>query len=126
MRGKIKDFHPAFKIPNFVIYPAIYIFTEDVIIIRIGFNLTGEFIGYVAAVCTTAAYVPQAVKVYKTQRTNDISMFMFVLISTGVLLWLAYGIIIASIPMIIANTITFVLSLYIFIMKIKLDYYNSD
>ena len=88
--------------------------------------MTGEFIGYVAAVCTTIAYVPQAVKVHRTQRTNDISMHMFILISTGVLLWLVYGIIIASIPMIIANSLTFVLSLYIFIMKIKLDYYNAD
>ena len=84
--------------------------------------MTGEFIGYIAAVCTTIAYVPQAVKVYKTKKTNDISIHMFILILTGVLFWLVYGIIIASVPMIIANTLTFLLSLYIFVMKIKLDY----
>ena len=122
MRGKIKNFHFAFKILKFVIDLTIYIFTEDILIIWIGIILTGEFIGYVAAVCTTIAYIPQAVKVYKTKKTNDISVHMFILISTGVLLWLVYGIILASIPMIIANTLTFILSLYIFIMKIRLDY----
>jgi MtN3 and saliva related transmembrane protein len=88
--------------------------------------LTGELIGYTAAVLTTVAYVPQAIKIYKTKKTNDISMGMFILISTGVLLWLVYGIIIGSIPMILANFITFILSLYIFIMKIKLEYYKPE
>ena len=86
--------------------------------------MTGEFIGYAAAVCTTIAYIPQVVKVYKTNKTNDISIGMFILMSIGVLLWLIYGIIISSIPMIIANALTFILSFYIFIMKIKLDYYK--
>ena len=92
--------------------------------IVIGPNVTGEFIGYIAAVCTTIAYVPQVIKVHKTKKTNDISAGMFILISTGVLLWLIYGIIIASMPIIIANSVTFIFSVYIFIMKIKLDYYK--
>jgi MtN3 and saliva related transmembrane protein len=85
-----------------------------------------DFIGYIAAICTTIAYVPQALKVYKTKKTTDISMGMFSLISTGVILWLIYGISIGSVPMIIANSITFVLSSYIFIMKIKLDYNKTE
>jgi MtN3 and saliva related transmembrane protein len=87
--------------------------------------LTGDFIGYTAAVCTTIAYVPQILKVIKTKKTNDISIAMFVLISSGVFLWLIYGIILVSIPIIIANAITFIFSSYIFIMKIKLDHIKS-
>ena len=87
--------------------------------------MTGDFIGYTAAVCTTIAYVPQILKVIKTKKTNDISIAMFVLISSGVFLWLIYGIILVSIPIIIANAITFIFSSYIFIMKIKLDHIKS-
>jgi len=81
-----------------------------------------NLIGYIAAVCTTVAYLPQAFKVYKTKRTHDISIGMFTLTTTGVLLWFFYGILISSWPVIAANFITFLLSLYIFIMKVKLDY----
>lgn len=81
-----------------------------------------NLIGYIAAACTTIAYLPQAIKVYKTKRTNDISIGMFTLTTTGVFLWFFYGIMISSWPVIAANFITFLLSLYIFIMKVKLDY----
>jgi len=88
--------------------------------------VTGDLIGYTAAVCTTIAYIPQVIKVIKTKKTNDISTAMFILISGGVLLWLIYGIILVSIPMIIANGVTFILSFYIFIMKIKLDHFKTE
>jgi MtN3 and saliva related transmembrane protein len=52
--------------------------------------LTGDFVGYTAAIRATIAYIPQVVKVIKTKKTNDISTAMFVLISGGVLLWLIY------------------------------------
>ncbi len=84
-----------------------------------------NLIGYIAAACTTIAFVPQAFKVYKTKRTNDISLGMFTLTTVGVLLWFFYGIMIWSLPVMAANFVTFLLSLYIFIMKIKLDYRNQ-
>ncbi len=84
--------------------------------------MTENVIGYIAAAFTTIAYIPQSVKVYKTRKTTDISLGMFSLMTAGVLLWFIYGILISSLPVMIANFITFALSLYIFIMKIKLDY----
>ena len=80
-----------------------------------------NIVGFVAAFCTTASFVPQAVKVFKTRRTNDISLGMFLLMSFGVVFWDIYGIIINSAPVIFANSITLVLSVYILIMKIKLE-----
>jgi len=80
-----------------------------------------EILGYVAATCTTTAFIPQAYKIYKTQHTKDISLGMFVLLISGVVAWLIYGIIIKSNPIIAANTITLVLDLYIIYTKIKLD-----
>lgn len=85
------------------------------------FKVMETIIGYIAAFCTTAAFVPQAIKVYKTKHTKDISMAMFVLMTTGIFLWLVYGLIISSLPIIIANAITIILDIYILIMKIKFD-----
>ena len=80
------------------------------------------FLGFFAAFCTTIAFVPQAIKVYKTKSTLDISLGMFLLMTVGVGAWLIYGIMINSLPIIMANGVTLLLSIYILRMKIKLDY----
>ena len=77
--------------------------------------------GYLAAACTTISFIPQAVKVFKTKSTKDISSGMFLLMTTGVTFWLIYGLMIDSFPIIAANAVTLFLSLYIFVMKVKLD-----
>lgn len=77
------------------------------------------FIGFLAAFCTTAAFVPQAIKVYKTRQTKDISLGMFLLMTMGLLSWLLYGILITDLPIILANTISLLLALYILIMKMQ-------
>ena len=80
-----------------------------------------NFIGFIAAFCTTVSFIPQSIKVYKTKKTNDISLGMFILMSTGVALWIAYGFLIASAPVIIANVVTLMLAAYILVMKVKLE-----
>ena len=77
-----------------------------------------ELVGYAAASLTTMAFVPQAYKVYKTNQTKDLSLSLFITFSLGVFMWLVYGILLQSVPMIIANTITLSLSLYILYKKI--------
>mgnify|MGYP002864469633 CR=1 FL=1 len=77
--------------------------------------------GYLAAFCTTIAFIPQAVKVYKTKQTKDISLGMFSLLIAGFVLWLWYGIILLSYPIILANAVTILIAIYIIIVKIKLD-----
>ncbi|MDR3668959.1 MAG: SemiSWEET transporter [Ignavibacteriaceae bacterium] len=79
-----------------------------------------NFFGYISAFCTTAAFVPQAIKVFKTKKTNDISLGMILLMTIGVGFWVIYGSLINAWPIIIANVITFVLALYILVKKIKL------
>jgi MtN3 and saliva related transmembrane protein len=80
-----------------------------------------NFIGYICAALTTIAFIPQAIKVYRTKQTEDISFGMMLLMTTGVGLWVVYGFLLNAIPVIAANVITFILSLYILIMKIKID-----
>ena len=76
-------------------------------------------IGSIAALCTTASFLPQVVKVYRTKRTKDLSMPMYVILLFGFSAWAYYGILTKSMPIIIANTATFFLCVYILLMKIK-------
>ena len=78
-----------------------------------------SYIGFFAAFCTTVAFLPQAIKVYKTRSTKDISLYMFLIFTVGVLSWLIYGLIINDLPVILANAVTLVLSLFILIYKLK-------
>ncbi len=78
-----------------------------------------ELIGYMAASLTTLCFVPQAVRVLRTRDTRAISLWMYILFSLGVLCWLAYGILLGSKPIIIANAVTLLLSLTILGMKLQ-------
>ncbi len=78
-----------------------------------------RYIGFFAAFCTTIAFLPQAIKVFKSKSTKDISLYMFLIFTIGVFSWLIYGFIINDMPVILANAVTLVLSFFILIYKIK-------
>lgn len=78
-----------------------------------------ESIGLMAGALTTIAFIPQARKVWTTRSTKDISLAMYVVFTSGVVLWLAYGYLIASRPVMLANSITLVFALYILLMKLR-------
>jgi len=61
-----------------------------------------EVVGFTAGMLTTVAFIPQVVKSWKTKRTKDISLGWISLVFIGVLLWLIYGILITSYPLIAA------------------------
>ena len=76
-------------------------------------------IGALAGILTTTAFLPQVIKTWKTKQTKDISLGMFAILTIGVVLWLVYGILINSLPVIISNVVTFILALAILILKIR-------
>ena len=78
-----------------------------------------EYLGFLAATFTTIAFVPQFYQTWKSKSAKDINLSMFVLFSTGILLWLIYGIFIKSYPIIMANSLTLVLSLGILYFKLR-------
>jgi len=78
-----------------------------------------EIIGFAAGTLTTISFIPQVFKIVKTKHTGDISLGMFVMLGTGIFLWLVYGILISSLPVILANIISFILALIIVIFKVK-------
>jgi len=78
-----------------------------------------DLLGFVAAIGTTGAFIPQAYKVFKTKKTEDLSLGTFLLFSMGLILWAIYGVIVNSIPIILANGITFIMVFYILVIIIK-------
>jgi MtN3 and saliva related transmembrane protein len=79
-------------------------------------------VGFAAAFCTTAAFVPQLMRVLRLRSARDISLPTFLLFSIGVFLWLLYGIYTGSKPVIVSNGVTLVLSLSILILKLRYDH----
>jgi MtN3 and saliva related transmembrane protein len=78
-----------------------------------------DYTGYAAALCTTGAYVPQVLRVWRTRSTQDISLKMFLVLVTGLVLWLVYGFWKGEIPLIAANGVTLMLAGIILYFKIK-------
>lgn len=76
-----------------------------------------EIVGLIAAFCTTFAFIPQVVQLYKTRVTTGISLGMYFIFTTGVFLWLIYGLILSSPSLIIANSLTFIFALSVLVMK---------
>ena len=77
-----------------------------------------DLIGYCAAFLTTIAFLPQAIQSWRTRDLSGISVGMYSLFTTGVGLWLIYGLHIDKWPIILANALTFVLALSILLLKI--------
>lgn len=77
-----------------------------------------DLVGVIAGTLTTLSFVPQVIKTWRSRSARDISTGMFLLFSLGVALWLIYGLAIQSMPIIVSNVLTLILSCSIIAMKI--------
>ena len=78
-----------------------------------------DLIGYIAAVLTTASFVPQAWHTFRTRDVSGISLGMYSAFTIGVSCWLIYGLLLQAWPIVIANLITLALALTILLMKLR-------
>jgi MtN3 and saliva related transmembrane protein len=78
-------------------------------------------LGFLAASLTTASFIPQLTKVWRTKSAEDLSTGMFSAFSLGILLWLAYGLLRGDLPVIVANSVTLALSVAILALKLHYD-----
>ncbi len=78
-----------------------------------------DTIGLLAAVLTTLCWLPQAIKTLRTKETKALSAITQSAFAVGVGLWLVYGLFIGNLPLIIANSITFVLAALILYLKLR-------
>jgi MtN3 and saliva related transmembrane protein len=82
-------------------------------------TFTTEWLGYVAAVLTTVAFVPQAWHTFQTRDVTGISLGMYSVFTVGVAMWLVYGLLLQAWPVVIANCITLALASAILVMKLR-------
>jgi MtN3 and saliva related transmembrane protein len=80
---------------------------------------TIQMLGLVAGSLTTAAFLPQVLKTWKTRSAKDLSLGMFSLFCLGVALWLVYGIMVNDVPVIAANLITLMLASTLLFFKLR-------
>ena len=78
-----------------------------------------EIIGIIAATLTTAAFIPQVYKTWKTKDVSGLSLPMFSMFTLGIILWLVYGLLTNNLPIILANVITVALSFMLLYFKIR-------
>ncbi|HET7815176.1 MAG TPA: SemiSWEET transporter [Candidatus Baltobacteraceae bacterium] len=78
-----------------------------------------QAIGFLAGFLATAAFVPQVVRAWKTQSTRDLSLQTIIAFTSGIALWIVYGFLIHSFPLIIWNIITLILNLGILVAKLR-------
>ena len=78
-----------------------------------------DLIGMIAGTLTTIAFVPQVWRVWKTRSTRDVSLGMYMVFTTGVVFWLAYGLILGAWPIIVTNVITLALTGTVLALKLR-------
>ena len=78
-----------------------------------------DLLGYVAGALTTSALLPQAWRTFRTRDVSGISLKMYLIFTTGVAVWLAYGIVLGETPMILANSVSLVLAFAVLAMKLR-------
>jgi MtN3 and saliva related transmembrane protein len=81
--------------------------------------ISNDWIGSIAASLTTTAFIPQVWRVWRTRHTKDLSLGMYIIFTSGVLMWLAYGVLLQAWPIIIANGLTAILAGTVLLMKLR-------
>ena len=78
-----------------------------------------DLLGTIAGILTTLAFVPQVWRVWKTRSTRDISLGMYLVFTAGVGFWLAYGLVLGAWPIIVANSVTLILTGTVLALKLR-------
>ena len=82
-------------------------------------SLNIEIVGVIAAILTTSAFVPQVYKTWKSKSARELSLTMYLVLFTGIVLWFIYGYVIESFAIKLANIITGLLVLMLIYFKLK-------
>jgi len=76
-------------------------------------------IGLTAGTLTILSFLPQVIKTVRTKKTKDISMAMYIVLATGLFIWVIYGVLTKNFPVTLANSISFILAMFVLILKIR-------
>lgn len=85
-----------------------------------------DLLGYLAGTLTTAALIPQVWRTFRTKDVSGISLRMYVVFTSGIAVWLAYGVLLGETPMMLANSVSLVLACAVLAMKLKYGRRDAD
>ncbi len=80
---------------------------------------SSDLLGYAAATLTTVSFVPQVWRTFRTHDVSGISLRMYSIFTAGIAVWLAYGIVLKELPMILANSVSLVLACTVLVMRLR-------
>lgn len=86
--------------------------------------MSATWLGLFAGLLTSIAALPQLVKTWRSRHVRDLSIWQPLLLSAGVALWLVYGVLIADVPLILANITPLICNLLL--TALKLRYRHND
>lgn len=80
-----------------------------------------DLLGYIAGLFTTAANVPQVITTYRKRSGEGLSFRMLLTLGIGLALWVGYGFVVSSKPLIVFNSIALGLVVSLISMKFRFD-----
>jgi len=80
---------------------------------------SADWVGYLAGILTTVAFIPQVIRLWRTRSARDISLGMYWAFTAGVALWLVYGLMIDALPVVITNGVTLVLAGAVLLLRLR-------
>ncbi len=86
-------------------------------------TLIVTLIGIMATVFAVSSSIPQILKSIRTRKTDDVSIWLVIVLIIGLSLWVVYGIGINDLVIMIANSIAVAINTMLLILKIK---YSKD
>ena len=85
-----------------------------------------EIIGYIGSFMLSLTYIPQIINIYKTKSAKDLSYLMIIMLIIGYIIFLAYGVLIMSIPLIVSISISLVNCIHLFVIKSILQMHENN
>ena len=82
-------------------------------------DISPNLVGTAAGTLTTISFIPQVIRAWRTKSVDDLSLWMLLAFTSGVGLWILYGVVTNALPLIITNGITFVLAFMLLVMKLQ-------
>lgn len=82
-------------------------------------DIIGELLGYIAGICTAIVFLPQSIQTIKTKDVSGLSLGTYLIYCVGMLSWIAYGVYLKSIQMMLFNTISLLFAAIILYIIIK-------
>lgn len=78
-----------------------------------------EILGLAAGLCTSFSLLPQLIKIIRTKKSDDLSLFYLAILLAGLSLWIWYGVLRSDIPIVVTNAIALIMNIIIIILGIR-------